>query len=372
MPTGTGAAILNTLPDVPYVVDPATFFQLTERNVQPLDQVPAPGGGNSTTLYLPKSGVASLLSFTFQGTLTVTAAGTGETQPVPSSRWPYGLLSKITLSAGLGSDLWDASGLDLDALWHTDNPHSDLSTSDEYPGAVGGGGDALAAGTYPLELRWEIPIAVDQTSLVASLFAQSSSSNIQVQLSQELISNLIAPGGTASLWAIDGTITPRETLWKIPVSSKGQLILPDITHVHIGAGINQALTGTGRQPAAVQRTAGTLQRLFLRAELAPTSFLSALASTPADQSIDQIQVNYGLTQTPLIFNPASELAAINAKHYGAPLPFDTYVWDTLVENPSRDAILLAGITELQALVFPDPAVTVPAGAYTRVFEEILA
>lgn len=371
MPVGTGQAVLNTLPDVPYEIDPAAFMELTEGNVQPLDTFTAPGPGSSSTFYLPKSGVVSLLSLTFQGTLTVTAAGTGDTQPVPSSRWPYGLLSGLNFSAGLGSDLWDANGLDLAALWHTDNPHSHQSSSDEYPGAVGGGGSALAAGSYPLELRWELPIAVDQTSLVASLYAQSSSSNISVKVSQEQIGNLIESGGTASLWSITGTFTPREKLWEIPVS-KGKLILPDITHVHIGAGIDQALTGTGRQPAQVQRTSGVLQRLFMRAETGPTSFLSALASTPTDELIDQIQINYGLTQTPLIFNPASELAAINAKHYGEPLPFDTYVLDTLVENPQRDAILLAGVTELQALVYPNSAVTVPAGAHTRLFEEILA
>jgi len=371
LPVGTGVATLNTLPDVPYEIDPALFSQLTEGNVQPLDTFAAPGPGNSTTFYLPKSGVVSQLSLTFVGTLTVTAAGSGDTQPVPSSRWPYGLLSGLNFSAGLGSDLWDANGLDLAALWHTDHPHSHQSSSDEYPGDVGGGGEALAAGTYPIELRWEVPIAVDQTTLIASLYAQSSSSNISIKISQEQISNLIETGGTASLWSITGNFIPREKLWEIPVQ-KGKLILPDITHVHIGAGIDQALTGTGRQPAQVQRTSGVLQRLFLRAELAPTGFLSALASTPVDALIDQIQINYGLTQTPMIFNPGSELAAINAKHYGVPLPYDTYVLDTLVENPQRDAILLAGVTELQALVYPNPAVTIPAGAHTRVFEEILA
>lgn len=371
MPVGTGVAVLNTLPDVPYNVDPVAFMALTEGNVQPLDTFNAPGPGNSTTFYLPKSGVVSELSLTFQGTLTVTAAGSGETQPIPSARWPYGILSGLNLSAGLGSDLWDCNGLDLNALWHADHPHSHQATSDEYPGAVGGGGTALAAGTYPVEIRWEVPIAVDQTSLVASLYAQSSSSNISIKLAQELISNLIESGGTSSLWSLTGTITPREKLWEIPVQN-GKLILPDITHVHIGAGIDQALTGTGRQPAPVQRTSGVLQRLFMRGELSPTSFLSALASTPDTQLIDQIQINYGLTQTPMIFDPASELAAINAKHYGSPLPYDTYCLDTLVENPQRDAILLAGITELQALVYPDPAVTIPSGAHVRLFEEILA
>jgi len=75
--------------------------------------------------------------------------------------------------------------------------------------------------------------------------------------------------------------------------------------------------------------------------------------------------------TPVIFNPASTLAELNQQDYGAPLPYDNYVWDTLKQNPSRDAILLQGVTNLQALMYVNPAVDVQPGAYTRVVEEIL-
>ena len=369
MPSGTGASVLSTLPDVPYTIDPVAFAQLTEKNVQPLDQFPTPGPGNAATFYLPKSGVVSQLRMVFNGSLTVTAAVAGQTQPIPSARWPYGLLGNFKLSAGLGAEIWDASGLDLTALNHALHPFvSELV--DQYPGAVGGGGAALAAGVYPLYLNFDVPIATDQTSLIASIFCQSSSANVAGQVFQAVMSDLIEPGGTAALWTIAGTWTPVETVWAIPLSKSG-LILPDISHVHIGAGINQAFTGTGRQPAMIQRTAGVLQRLFLRAENTRTSFLSALPSTPSDALIDEIRINYGLTQTPLVFNPASTLASLNNRWYGSPLPYDTYCYDTVRENAVRDAILLAGVTELQAQVYVDPAVVVETGAYTRVFEEIL-
>lgn len=363
MPIGTGANVLSSLPDVPFEVNPALFAQLTEGNVQPLDTFATPGSGNSSSFFLPRSGVCSRLSLKFIGTLTVGATPTA----VPTARWPYGLLSGFKLSAGLGAELWDCNGLDLDALKAVNHPKL-TSTFDQFPGSVMGGGSAIAQGSYPLFLSYDLPIAVDQNSLLASLFLQSSSATVQCTVAQESTGNLCTH---AADWTITGTWYPSIKVWDIPIGSKGQLILPDIQHVHLFVGINQQMTGTGRQPAGVQRTAGVLQRLFLRGELSPTSFLAALPSTASTTLIDQVQLNYGLTSTPLIFNPASLLAAKNSDDYGAVLPYDTYVIDTLNENAARDAVLLQGVTNLQALVYVDPAVTVPAGAYTRVVEEIL-
>lgn len=370
MPTGTGASVLSTLPDVPYVIDGPTFASMTEKNIQPLDTVPAPGPGQSGTFFLPRTGVASLLKLVFQGTLTVTAAGTGQTQPVPSARWPYGLLDGFQLGAGMGNQRWDCDGLDLAALKQANRPFVS-NLVDQFPGSFGGGGSALAAGSYPLSLTYEVPIAVDQTSLIASLFLQSSSATVQCQISQALLSDLVEAGGTTALWSITGAFQPSLTMWDIPVDSKGNLILPEIDKMHLFVSIDEPIAGTGRQPAPVQRTAGILQRLFLRSSLSRVSFLSALPSTPTSALIDRITLNYGLTNNPLDYNPASVLAMDNNDWYGSPLPYDTYAIDTLRQNPARDAILLQGITNLQALMYIDPAVTVGPNAKTHVVEEIL-
>lgn len=365
MPTGTGANVLSSLPDVPYVIDPATFAQLTEGNTQPLNVVPDPGPGLTASFFLPKSGVCSRLRLKFIGTLTVTTSGT---QPTPGVRWPYGILNHFQLSAGLGAEMWDVNGLDLAALKTVDKPKVG-STFDVFPGAVGGGGSALSAGTYPLYLSWDIPIAVDDKSLLASLFLQSSTATIQCNITRETPANLFT--GTTADATITGSFYPTLDVWEIPVSNKGELILPDVSHVHLVVGINEPFTGTGPQPAPVQRTAGVLQRLFFRGELSPTgAFLSALPSQAASGLIDQVQLNYGLTNTPKVYNPASLLANENNDAYGSVLPYDTYVLDTLKTNPSRDAILLQGVTNLQVIPYVDPAVTVPAGAYWRVVEEI--
>jgi hypothetical protein len=249
-----------------------------------------------------------------------------------------------------------------------DHPYV-VNTVDQFPGVVGGGGSTLSAGTYPLSLTWEIPIAVDQVSLIASLFLQSSSSIVTCNITRESEANLFT--GTTTDATISGTFYPNLRLWKIPVDSKGNLILPDISHVHIFNKVPVPLLGTGEQPAPVLRTSGVLQRLFVRGELSYTSFLSALPSTPVTNLIDRISLNYGLTETPFDYNPASVLEELNQKWYGAPLPYDGLVFDTLKENPSRDAILLQGVTDLHVELYPDPGVTVPGGAKTQLCEEIL-
>lgn len=370
MPIGTGASILTTLPDVPYVIDAATFAAQTEKNIQPLDTIATPGPGASTTFFLPRTGVGSMLKLVFQGTLTVTAAAGGQTQPIPSARWPYGLLDGFQLGAGMGNQRWDCAGLDLVALKQANRPFVS-NLVDQFPGAVGGGGAALAAGSYPLSLTYEVPIAVDQTSLIASLFLQSSSSTVQCQIAQAVMADLVAPAGTTALWSIAGAWQPSLTMWDIPINNKGELVLPHVDQMHLFVAIDEPIAGTGRQPAPVQRTAGILQRLFLRSSLSRTSFLAALPSTPTSSLIDRIVLNYGLTNNPLDFNPASVLAMENNDWYGSPLPYDTYAIDTLRQNPARDAILLQGVTNLQAVMYIDPAVTVAAGAQTHVVEEIL-
>lgn len=365
MPMGSGASVLATLPDVPYVIDPTSFFAATEKQDLWVPSVADPGALGVATFQLPKSGVCSLMRVTFVGTLTVT---TGGTQPNPGARWPYGLINRFVLTAGLGNNPWDTDGLFVADLNAADHPYV-VNSVDQFPGTVGGDDTTLAAGTYPLSLTWEIPIAVDQVSLIASLFLQSSSALVTCAITREAEANLF--GGTTADAVITGAFNVALRLWKIPVSSKGELVLPDISHVHIVSKVPQPLLGTGEQPAQVLRTSGVLQRLFVRAQLSATSFLSAAPSTADTALITRIAMNYGLTETPFDFNPASVLLSENQSWYGAPLPYDALAFDTLRENPNRDAILLQGTTDLQVQVYPDSSVDVPVGAQTVLCEEIL-
>jgi len=371
VPIGSGAQTLQLLPDVPYVIDPATFMAQTSEQVDKagLGSYPDPGASNAIADSLPDSGIVSALRINFKGTLTVVAGGT---QPVPGFNWPYGLIRAFTLSAnGMAHDLWSVNGNDLDALSFVRNPNQQNS-SDIFPGAVGGGGSALGAGTYTLDLTWDIPIAIDEIYLVAALFAQSSQTTIRWKVTRESEANLIAPGGTAADWTIAGTWNVVEHAWEIPIDTHGNLVLPDIRRLHTVVAVDQPFTNTGDVEAPLLRTAGQMMRLFLSGISATNVPMSALGGTAAANRIDALRLRYGLHAQPLNFDPATVLVHENEQFYGAPVPYDRYVLDFVKRNPARDMVMLQGITNLRGVVNVDPAVAPTAGqANIHAVEEIL-
>jgi|SRR5579884_967005 len=367
MPTGTGAETLTQIPDVPYVIDPATFFAMTERQVFQAQALPAPGPGAFVPWNLPRVGVVSKLTITFVGSVTI---ATGGTQPVWGWRWPYGLLSLLRVSANGQNDLFNCDGLDLHALRAARYPYYQEHV-DQFPGAVGGGGAAPAAGTYPLYLTWEVPFAIDDISLGASIFAQSSATNIAVQISQELAANLIAPGGTAADVTITGNFEVEPTIWEIPVDAHGRLVLPDITRLHTVIGLNTNFANVGDVAAPLIRTAGQMERLFVSAMSATNVPLNAMPSTPTANLIDRIRLQYGGVHNPLDYNPAARLLAKNGQEYGNPLPYDRFCFDFIRQNATRDVVFYQGVTELKAIVTVDAAVAVGAGAVVRTVQESL-
>lgn len=372
MPIGSGIETANLLPTVPYVIDPEAFAGGTAPQEVPLIPIAAPGPGNSARYQLPDADVVSKLVVTFVGSLTVTAAGTDETQPVASDQWPYGLLSGFTLSAnGISQDLWNVDGLDLRALNFVQS-RGETNNPDTFPGAEGGGGSAIAAGTYPLHLSWPIGISTSDAWLVAALFANSSQTLISGVLSQAEMSALVAPGGTSSLWAITGQFYLQETAWTIPYSSKGEMILPDIRRLHLVNAVERPWTNVGEVSTSLLRTTGQLMRLFTSGYYATNSPLSALPGTPDTDKVDKWYLRYGAKSEPFEFNPASVLAARNGRDYRSVVPGHRLVLDLMLHNPSRDMVLLQGVTNLRVDQVVDSGVTPTVGQATmRAVEEIL-
>lgn len=373
MPIGSGVETLRLLPNVPFVIDPQGFAEGTTENVSDLTPIPAPAPGATVRYQLPNADVIGKLHITYSGTLTVTAAASGQTQPVPGAEWPYGLLSLYTLTAnGISHDLWTCGGADLHAKNFVDNLGI-TSNTDVFPGAVGGGGSALAAGTYPIYLTWEIDIATDPTWLVAALFAQSDQALIGGQLGFANIAvPVIAPGGTASLWSFSGQFFVRETAYEIPISPKGELILPDVTRLHMFVSETVPWTNTGQVDTPLLRTAGQLMRIFQSGYYGPNTPLSALPGTATSALIDQFALAYGVRSVPYLWDPASGLASQNAKAYRGPVPYNRLVMDQMLHNPARDMVLLQGVTNLRTQTTVDSAVTPTVGSATMTaVEEIL-
>lgn len=362
MPTGTGAVTLQNIPSDPFVTDPDAFFAMTEKQVLTPHTVPTPGPGLFFTRQLLQSGVVSKLQVTFVGTITVaTAAAT------TADIWPYGFLGAFSLSANGQNDLFSCNGEDLHALRFARYPAYNERV-DTFPGTVGGG-DSVAVGTYNVSLTWEVPIAMDDFTLVGSIYAQSSATNLTTRISQALNTDLFSanPGNVT----IAGNWYIQETYFELPYDAAGHLVLPDLTRLHGFNAVN-APFGAGEVRTPLIRSAGQLSRLFMSARSSATNRLSAMPNAAATKKLDAIRMEYGGNKRPLVFDPASTLLSLNNQWYGAPLPYDRMALDFVKENPPRDVVLMQGVTELAVVPRVNSSVVVTAGqGNIRVVQETL-
>jgi hypothetical protein len=360
MPTGTGADTLQNIPAQPYVMDPGQFFALTEKNVLTA-RIQQVGSGGFAPAQLLQSGVLSKVVLVFEGTLTVATAAV-----TTGDEWPHKLLSGLRLSANGQNDLFNVDGCDLAVLRFVRYPAFD-DRVDVFPGTVGGG-NSVAVGTYPLYLTFEVPVSMDDTTLVGALYAQSSSSNFQVSINQAAMAELFSanPGNAT----ITGAWSIQETIFEIPYDSEGRLVVPDLSRLHQVTALNTTIAAGGEQRIPLIRGAGQLHRLFLEARGSATNRLSAMPNAAASKLIEALRLEYGGNKRPFDFNPAATLLSRNNEHYGAPAPYDRMVLDLLRENPARDAIILQGVTELAVVPTIGSGVTV-AGGRVRVLQETL-
>ena len=358
---GTGGETIQSIPVQPFTTDPGLFFQLTSKQVNPIPGIAHPGAGQAFSRQLPQVGIKSKLRVTFNGTLTVaTAAAT------TGKDYPYNLLKNFKLSANGQNDLFNVSGVDLQVLRDLRYP-SFIEGVQTFPGALYDG-NSVGVGSYTLYLSWEVPIAMDDISLVGALFAQSSSTNLTAQVTCATNAELFQTN-PANV-TITGTWTIEETFFEVPFGDKGELIVPDLSRLHGVNGFDTAFTATGDVTAKLIRSQGQLHRLLVRADHSSTARLSADPSAASTKKIDAVRLEYGGNKRPYVFNPAASLREVNNQHYGGPAMYDYLVFDFARENPARDAILMQGVTELGAVVTVNSGVTVSAGALRLVQETL--
>jgi hypothetical protein len=362
MPMGTGAELLRMLPEQDYVMDPGAFFAMTRGNVQTPRSHPHPGAAQPIGGQLLQVGIVSKLRIVFEGQAVVStaAATTGD-------QWPYNLLKGVRLTINGQNDVWSCDGIDLHVLRFTRYPAYEEAV-DLFPGSVGGG-NSVGTGTYPIYLTWELPIAMDDTSLIGSLFAQSPSTSISYKFDTAANADLFS-ANPANV-AITGTWYVQETLWEVPFDSEGKIVLPDLSRIHGFNAVDTPFNNVGEVRTELIRSAGQLCRLFVTARSSATNRLSAAPNAATTKKIDKLRVEYGGNQRPLDYTPSATLLSINNQHYGASAPYERLVADFLRENPPRDLVYLQGVTELAVVPTVNAAVVPGAGSAVRVTQETL-
>lgn len=366
MPTGTSAIQSQNIPDQPSVVSPDEFFSMTSRQEAPIETVAAGSSviqGLTWSKQLPQTGIISRARVTFEGTLVVASAAA-----TTSARWPYGLLDNVALSVNGQNNLWSVDGIDLHAMRFVRNPAYEDAV-DVFPGSVGGG-NSVSVGTYTVYLTWDLPIAMDDTSLVGALYAQSGSTTIT--LDRRVATNTQLFSANPANATLSGTFTTSITRFSVPRSAQegSPLVIPDLSRLHSVNAIELPITATGDVRLPLIRSAGSLSRLFFSGLSAANTRLSAQPSAAAANKIDAIRLEYGAAQVPYNYDPASTLLALNNNNYGAPAPYGRLVLDFVRENAPRDMVILQGVTDLALIPTINSAVPL-SGATGRLVQETL-
>lgn len=354
MALGTGAIQSRNVPAEPFVIDPDAFASMTTRNEAPIEAHAAPFstiGGMTWQKQLPSVGIISRLRIQFTGSVTAT---TGNQWQCKSGFHWYDLLESVSLAVNGQNNLWSCNGLDLAALRHVRNPASqDLLTS-----TIGYGGDTPES----IEIVWDLPIAMDDTSLVGALFAQSGATNITLDRTVAPLAKIFAdPSKVADF---HGTFHTSITRFTVPrAASEGSpLVIPDLTRLHAFNAIELPVTATGDVRLDLIRSAGSLARLFVSGRNGGGPLLANMTA---------LRLEYGNAQRPYDYDPIMSLLAQNNNNYGSTMvPGLRVVLDFVRDNAPRDMVLLQGVTDL-ALVPTIAAGTTLTNATARLVQETL-
>jgi hypothetical protein len=408
MPTGTGAVNLRNLPNVAYKVNPPEFFALTERNVFSPVNLGIGAPSNFVMQQLLQVGVVSQIRLLVLGTAQMVVGGGGTGTAVSTFKWPYGIFYNVQVSGNGMNNFIAASGYDLYLRQIAQNRAfaggGGSASVDPYTflnGLTRGGvgvTNALSTTTnYRFHIQLIVPIAMDDTSLVGSLYAQSEATNLTLTLTTEAIANLFtltgagAPTMSFLNYAATAATVPvvylSETFFEVPYAkgASDTLVIPDLTVLHGYTANNNPTASQSQIVSPLQRINGQLERLAFYLDNAAVSTTphagtvlpgllpnySNAAGFPAQYGVPAFQLIYGGQQTPYTFVLSDLLQIKNLEDYRVLLDDGTYILDLISENPARDQLLLEGVTNLRLVINLGTGIVLNAGAKVHFVQETL-
>jgi hypothetical protein len=201
----------------------------------------------------------------------------------------------------------------------------------------------LAAGTYDVELEWFIPIAEDQADLSGSIFAQTSTMDLTLDVDWEQPANLV---DTPADITLTGNLKVTTEKYSIPVVG-GNFVIPDLSMFHSIASARKTDIAVGENEIRLtgQGAGKQLLRLYYRVlNGVPSVPLAANAANYASQAW-----RYGTNETPEVYGDGLAMRMINEAEYGTDLGG---VWGWLahefnVTNAFRDTIDMGQTSELR-------------------------
>jgi len=363
-------------------VNPQLFFRATRRQRIIQRTFTYAGLGLEDQVPVLQTGIIGGLSIRFVGVLTVTLwGGTAAT----THQWPYNLLKRCRFSANGQSNLINCSGWSLkarDIMARGDLTDRGVvrAITGAHPGTATqqgtlslaseswGVNQAVTAITgaptnYNVDLNWNVPIAFDDVDLLGAIFAQTSSTDLNLALTWANTAELFTLTGAATA-TLTGTVVVNATVYSIPQGPDGGIVIPDLSAFHslIESRSTRVGNTANEERLAGQGVGRQLLRVYGRV------FNNGVPLAVNATNYGQMGWRYGGNDTPEVYPDGQHLRYYNERLFNADVGVQGYwVHDFASENAFRDSIDEGAATELRLLYEIPTAVvlTNPALEYTQ-------
>ncbi|GAA4699850.1 hypothetical protein [Phytohabitans rumicis] len=368
------------------IVDPGAFYAATRRLRFPMRSLTAIAGlGSTDSTQLRQTGIVGMLEVRIKGTLTFGGTITGTSM---THEWPFNLVRAFRLSANGQSNLISARGLMVRALEYVTNPKIDdtgiaatfgstavTTGSLKMPAddwgtsgvnSLNPGATVAATGAYTVDVTYFIPVFAEPVTLIGAVYAQSSATNLSLDIDWNTQAALLTLGGSATLAsALSYKVTG--VAFSIPQVG-GRFVVPDLSQFHqiaefrqggLAQGLNEPLlpgTGVGRK----------LLRL---------GFNVYSGSTPAPLALNDTNYStvgwaYGGNDVPESYAAGGDLRAHNFRGSGVDLGgnWGIGMWDFASQFALRDVVDEGMTSDLRVQI---GLVSSPTSGFAQIFQETL-
>lgn len=347
-------------------VNPELFFERTTRHIYTeLKPRNWAGFGNSEQpITIRRADVLAHLRLRVVGSLVVTP-GTGTV--ATTGRWPHDLPKKIQFNANGQSNLISCSGGKLKARDQIANreltdrgvintvagiarQQGTLAMSSESWG-VGSQTTGIAAGTYPVDLVWEIPVADDEVDLAGAIYCPTTSTDLEVLIDWAQQAQLFALTGNATA-VLNVTVELEGIKYSIPEDANGQIIVPDLSLFHMlvqNGGGDVPVSGGNEPKLSGQGPGKTLLRIIGQVwNNTGTGTEAPLAVN--DTNYNAISWRYATSEEPDVFRSGQVHREHIERLFNTDLGalFGFWVHDFASQNALRDVIDMGTHSEIRS------------------------
>lgn len=358
-------------------INPPAFFAGTRRQNLLMKTLSTTAGFGSTDIIpVLQTGVISALQIRIFGSLVITLNGG---TVAATYQWPYNFLRAVRFTANGQSNLINVSGTALKLFSLADRgPLDDRGVSQSASGAtvtqgtlsqaseswgVGPGATAISAGTYDVELIYDIPIAYDQVkTLQGAIFAQTASTDLELALDYNLAASLFTTTGSPTI-AFTPTAQVEGTVYTIP-SVNGGIAIPNLSAFHSlieSRAPNNIAQGLNEITLSGQGVGRKLMRLGFR------TFSAGVPLQMNAANYGQLFWRYGGNTTPEQFADGRKLRHWDELIYnsdiGAVHGYGMFDFSSLWAQ--RDSIDEGSATQLRFGLTIVPALTTPFTEYVQ-------